>query len=326
MRYDIRFATALVLTTLFTWGHPRSYNVAARETAAPEEIPLWSGDAPRSHHETVVETRAERGDAQAPFGWVTGVSRPTLFVYLPAAEKRSGTGIVICPGGGYAGLAIDHEGHALAQWFADRGVAAAVLKYRCAPFKHPVPLGDAQRALRLMRSRAEPWHLQTDRIGLAGFSAGGHLASTAGTHSDDGDPDAEDPIDRASCRADFMVLGYPVISMEEGVGHRGSQKNLLGDSPSPEMIRELSNHLHVTAETGPTFLVHAADDNAVPAENSLLFYSALRKHKVPAELHIFEQGGHGFGMFRGDRPADYWPELLEGWLRGHGLIQRIPAH
>jgi len=204
-----------------------------------------------------------------------------------------------------------------------------VLKYRCGGgvHQHPVPLNDAQRALRIMRSRASEWKIDADKIGIAGFSAGGHLASSAGTRSVEGDTsvegdaDAEDPLERVSSRANFLVLIYPVISMQEGVTHAGSKKNLLGENPDDELVRSLSNELQVTAETGPTFLVNAYDDKAVPAENSLLFYQALRKHKVPAEMHLYEIGGHGFGMYRGDRTADRWPDLLEGWLQGRGLMK-----
>ena len=285
-----------------------------------EEIPLWSGVAPGSEGYELEETYEARGTDN---GWVTQVSRPTLTVYFPEEEKRVGTGVVICPGGGYSGMAIDKEGHTFAKWFAARGVVAGVLKYRCGgvPFEHPVPLCDAQRALRMIRTNASKWKLDPAKIGMAGFSAGGHLASTAGTRFVDGNADAADPIERVSSRADFLVLVYPVISMREGIAHQGSRNNLLGDQPADKLVRELSTDLHVSADTGPTFLVHASDDGAVPVENSLLFYRALRKHKVPAAMHIYETGGHGFGMYRGDRPADRWPELLGDWLKQRGLTR-----
>ncbi len=321
MQIRVLLAWFMVLS-VFLWGNASRQSFAA-ETQR-EEIPLWPGVAPGSEEFTGEEVHAKR---DGNIGWLTGVSRPTLTVYLPAAhegptQESLSAGVVICPGGGYFGLAIDHEGHALAQWFCDRGIAAGVLKYRCGGGVHqnPVPLSDAQRALRLMRSRAEAWKIDPDKIGVAGFSAGGHLASTAGTRYDEGDPNSEQPIERVSSRANFMVLAYPVITFREGVTHAGSKKNLLGESPAADLVQQFSNELQVTADTGPTFLVHACDDGAVPVENSRLFYQALRKYKIPVEMHLYETGGHGFGMYRRDQPADRWPDLLEGWLKVRGLI------
>lgn len=287
-----------------------------------EVINLWQGVAPGSESYAQEEKFDPRSRGEG-IGWVTGVSVPTIKVFQPASKQRHGTGVVICPGGGYGGLAIEHEGYKLAEWFADRGVVAAVLKYRHGGGKHqqPVPLNDAQRALRIMRSNAEKWQLEKNRIGIAGFSAGGHLASSAGTRSDDGDSASEDPIEQESCRADFVVLAYPVITMREDLTHKGSKNNLLGKSPTKKLVDEYSNELQVSANTGPTFITHAADDPAVPVENALLFYEALRKHKIPAELHIFATGGHGYGMFRRDQPADQWPNLLEDWLKVQQLIK-----
>ncbi len=290
---------------------------------SPEEVPLWPGVAPGSEEFTGKEVYDVRKHKGKDIGWLVGVSQPSLTLYFPKTQQNLSAGIVICPGGGYSGMAIDHEGHVFAKWLCERGIVAGVLKYRCggAPHQHPVPLSDAQRALRLMRSRAEAWKIDPEKIGVAGFSAGGHLASTAGTHFVDGNTSAEDPIARHSSRANFMVLGYPVISMQEGVTHGGSKKNLLGENPDHDLIQHLSNELQVTAETGPTFLFHAYDDDAVLVENSLLFYQALRKHKISVEMHLYENGGHGFGMYRGDRPVDRWPDLLEGWLKGRGLMK-----
>ena len=299
---------------------------ALAKDSVPEVISLWPGVAPGSEGFEGEEKLVERGDSQVANAWVESVVEPNITVYLPPADQRNGAAIVICPGGGYAGLAIDKEGHEIAEWFRQRGVVAGVLKYRNGGMQHqhPVPLNDAQRALRIVRSNAHQWQIESDRIGIMGFSAGGHLASTAGTHFDEGDPEAKEPLDRVSCRANFMVLVYPVISMEDDCTHRGSRKNLLGETPSAELIAELSNELQVTAETGPTFLAHAGDDKAVPVENSLQFYSALREHSVPAELHAFELGGHGFGMRAHDLPVGRWPELLEAWLAKHGFLE-LPA-
>ncbi len=294
---------------------------AAQELPSPEEIPLW-GVAPGSHNVAGVEIRKEGLDPNVPDAWVTGVTQPTLTVYQPLAKHRNGTAVVICPGGGYIGLAIDKEGHEIARWFRDRGVVAAVLKYRTAPMAS-FSLKDAQRALRIVRSRAEDWHVERNRIGIMGFSAGGHLASTAGTHDDQGDPAAKDPIDRESCHADFLVLAYPVISMrgELTLASSHSRESLLGESPSPEQIKQFSNERHVSKDTGPTFLVHTSEDKVVPVENSWEFYSALRKHNVLAELHIFERGAHGFGMRSQDLPVDSWPGLLEAWMKNRGLLR-----
>ena len=304
---------------------PTEPDVHSTDVPPTEIVPLWSGVAPGSEGFTGKEVYEKRENNGTDIGWLTGVSQPTLTLYVPDEQKRTGAGIVVCPGGGYYGLAIDHEGHAFAKWLCERGMVAGVLKYRHPAGKpehrHPVPLNDAQRAMRIMRSRAEQWKIDPDKIGIAGFSAGGHLASTAGTHVVEGDAAAEDLLERVSSRANFLVLIYPVISMQDGVTHQGSKKSLLGESPDEELVRSLSNELQVTAETGPTFLVNAYDDQAVPAENSLLFYQALRKHQVPAEMHLYETGGHGFGMYRGDCSADCWPDLLEQWLRGRGLLK-----
>jgi len=300
-----------------------SPRATAAEVGSVEEIALWPGVAPGSESFEAEEKRTERGDSKVPNASIVNVVQPNLTVYLPTAETRNGTAIVICPGGGYAGLAIDKEGHEIARWFCKRGVVAVVLKYRNGgkQHQHPVPLNDAQRALRIVRSNAKEWQIDPDRIGIMGFSAGGHLASTAGTHYDEGDSAATEPLDRLSCKPNFMVLVYPVISMEDDITHRGSRKNLLGDSPSAEMIAELSNHKRIDSETGPTFLVHTGDDKAVPVENSWRFYDALLKHKVSAELHVFERGGHGFGMRGHDQPVGRWPGLLEAWLSDHGLLK-----
>jgi acetyl esterase/lipase len=246
--------------------------------------------------------------------------RPSLTVYLPAAG-RTRTGVIVCPGGGYRNLAMDHEGHQVARWFNSLGVAAFVLQYRLGPkYHHPVQLGDAQRAIRTVRARAAEYGLDPARIGIMGFSAGGHLASTAATHFDSGNPKADDAIGRAGSRPDFAILGYPVISFTTEYTHRGSRQNLLGDNPAPELVKLLSNELQVTAQTPPTFLFHTNEDTGVPPENSVLFYLALRKHGVPAEMHIYEKGRHGVGLAPTDATLSTWPQRLADWLRGRGLL------
>jgi acetyl esterase/lipase len=239
---------------------------------------------------------------------------PTLTVFLPEPDKANGAAMVICPGGGYGGLA-QHEGKDYALWMNANGVSAFVLKYRLGShgYRHPIMLGDAARAVRLVRNRAAEWKLDTNRIGIIGSSAGGHLASTLLTHFDAGNPNATDPIDRESSRPAIGVLCYPVITMGDKT-HAGSRDNLLGKNPSPELIQELSNELHVTKDTPPCFLFHTVEDNAVPVENSLEFAAALRRAGVPFDLHIYQAGKHGGGL--GGVPySRYDPATLHPWTR-----------
>jgi len=249
--------------------------------------------------------------------------RPTLTPYLPAADKATGAAVVICPGGGYGHLADDHEGRQPAEWLNQRGIAAFVLRYRIAPrYNHPAPLQDAQRAVRMVRAGAKEYHVDPTRIGIWGFSAGGHLASSAGTHFDDGKADAEDVIERASCRPDFMILCYPVITMSEAYTHKGSRNNLLGKLPDAELVEYYCNEKRVTPRTPPTFLFHTGTDTAVVPENSVMFYQALRKANVPAELHIYEKGPHGVGLAQKDAVLSSWPDRLAAWLGVRGLLKK----
>ncbi len=248
--------------------------------------------------------------------------RPSLTVYLPKAAEAVPTGVVICPGGGYQALAMDHEGRQIAAWLNSLGVAALVLKYRLGPrYHHPIEMEDGQRAVRWARYHAADLGIDPHRLGVWGFSAGGHLASTLGTHFDAGHPDAPDPIDRVSCRPDFMILAYPVISLSPPYVHEGSLHNLLGDHPDPKSVQELSNELQVTPDTPPTFLFHTGSDSVVPVENSVLFFLALKKNRVPAEMHIFERGPHGVGLAPADATLSLWPTLLANWLRARGLLR-----
>ncbi|HWY85787.1 MAG TPA: alpha/beta hydrolase [Gemmataceae bacterium] len=245
---------------------------------------------------------------------------PTAKVYLPAKDKANGAAAVICPGGGYGGLA-DHEGLPIAAWLNKHGVAGIVLTYRLGPkYNHPIELHDAQRALRYTRAHATEWGIDAGRVGILGFSAGGHLASTAGTHFDRGLADAKDPVDKLSCRPDFMVLLYPVITLTDQYTHKGSRNNLLGKNPDPQLVESLSNDRQVTKDTPPTFLVHTSADTAVPPENSVLFYLALSKHKVPAEMHIYEKGRHGLGLGTADLPFASWPDRCIAWMQSRGLL------
>ena len=249
---------------------------------------------------------------------------PTLTAFLPEAGKANGAAMVICPGGGYGGLA-PHEGKGYALWFNEHGITAFVLKYRLgsAGYRHPVMLQDAARAVRTVRARADEWKLDPKRIGIIGSSAGGHLASTLLTHFDAGKSDAADPVERVSSRPDLGILCYPVISLGEFT-HQGSKNNLLGKDPSPELVRELSNELQVTKDTPPTFIWHTAEDKAVPVENALLFAGALRKAGVPFDLHIYERGNHGMGL--GSQPYGSgerhpWTRDCEFWLKGRGFVK-----
>lgn len=246
--------------------------------------------------------------------------KPTITVYLPDSAKATGTGVVIFPGGGYSHVAVDKEGTPVAEWFRERGVAAFVVRYRIAPYKHPAPLMDAQHAIRTVRAHAAEWGVKPDKIGTMGFSAGGHLTSCTGTMFDKGDSKAADPIDRQSCRPDFMVLCYPVISTTEPCTHQGSKRNLLGDNPDPKLVEQMSTEKRVTSETPPTFLWHTDADKGVPSENSVLFYLALRKNHVPAEIHIYEPGGHGMGLALTDPVVGQWSQQLEAWMKHCGLM------
>jgi acetyl esterase/lipase len=278
--------------------------VAARAGAEePKTELLWPQGAPGA-----------KGDKPA--------DRPTLTAYLPDPSKAVGTAVVVCPGGGYANLAVDHEGRQIAQWLNGIGVAGFVLEYRHRGrgYGHPAPLQDAQRAIRTVRAKAQQWHVSPRRIGIMGFSAGGHLASTAGTHFDQGNPQAADPIERVGCRPDFLILCYPVIAFDEPYTHRGSQDNLLGPKADAALARSLSNEKQVTAETPPTFLFHTDDDECVPVENSVRFYLALKAAGVPAEMHIYRSGRHGLGLAADAPGVREWPARLKEWMQGQGLL------
>jgi acetyl esterase/lipase len=254
-------------------------------------------------------------------GHIRDISRPTLAVYLPTKEKATGAAVVICPGGGYGINAYKHEGTDVAELLASRGVAAFILKYRLPNDKTMKdksfgPLQDAQQAIRTVRQRAKEWNIDPSKIGIAGFSAGGHLASTAGTHFQKSLIDNPENI---SVRPDFMILLYPVISFDDSIGHIGSRTNLLGKSPSAELIRLYSNELQVTKQTPPTFLMHAGDDKAVIVANSIRFYEALNDNDVPAEIFIFPKGGHGFGLINPTSP-DRWMDRCLDWMKSNGWL------
>jgi acetyl esterase/lipase len=258
---------------------------------------------------------------------ISNVQVPDIAVYLPSKRFASGQAVIVCPGGGYWILAYDLEGTDIARYLNSIGVAAAVLKYRLPtsgnwsqPFK--VPLQDAQRAVRLVRSNAAKWSIDTKKIGIMGFSAGGHLASTAGTHFDFGNPSSNDSVEWQSCRPDFMILIYPVISFVDSCAHRGSWEALLGKNPDGKLLTYFSNELQVRDDTPPAFLVHADDDTGVPAENAVMMYTALRKRKIPAELHILSEGGHGFGLAVNSAHVGSWTNSLRLWLNWLDINKR----
>lgn len=266
-------------------------------------LPLWSGAAPGA-----------QGTADADV--------PAITVFLPRSMAPGTPAMIVCPGGGYTNLAANHEGRQVANYLNSLGMAAFVLRYRLGPkYHHPVQLGDAQRAIRTVRATAAQWRIDPARIGIMGFSAGGHLSMTASTMFDAGNPDATDPIDRVSSRPDFAVLGYPVISMTAAWTHQGSKRSLLGDSPDPELASRLSGEKAVTKETPPTFIFQTNQDAAVPAENSVHYYLALRQAGVPAEMHVFERGPHGVGLANNDPALSAWSGLLANWLRLRGAIK-----
>lgn len=280
-------------------------------------MPLWPNTIPNQEptHEKEVVEHTEDGIV-----WITNVQEPTLEVYLPAKKNATGQAVVIFPGGGYHGLAYDWEGTDIAKTLTAKGIAGIVVKYRL-PWsksitqdKNVVPLQDAQRAIRLVKSKAAAWHISEDKVGIMGFSAGGHLASTLGTHYKDSVYEQLDEADNISARPNFMALIYPVITLGAQSTHMGSRVSLVGEDPSAEAVDYLSNEKHVDAETPPTFLLHAMDDEVVPVENTTLFFNALRAHDVAATMHVYPTGGHGFSLALTDGKLKGWMNLFFDWM------------
>jgi acetyl esterase/lipase len=287
------FALALLLP------HPTLH---AQQRTEPLNEPLWPAGAPGAVGEEAAD-------------------RPVFTAYRPAEGTANGTAVVVFPGGGYGRLALDHEGRQVAEWLTSLGVTAFVVQYRLGPrYRHPTMLTDAQRAVRTVRARAAEWGVHPTRVGVLGFSAGGHLASSAGTLFDGPRAGSRDPVDAVSARPDFMVLVYPVITMDDEHTHRGSRQNLLGPEPEPALRDRLSTEKQVRADTPPTFLVHTTDDAGVPVENSVLFYLAARRAGVPVEMHLFQTGPHGFGLAPTNPQLSRWPGLAAAWMARNGWI------
>lgn len=244
--------------------------------------------------------------------------KPAITVHLPAPEKANGTAVVICPGGGYGALMMSYEGHDIAKWLNQYGIAGIVLKYRISPYRHPAPMLDGQRAMRMARARAKEWNIDPKRIGIMGFSAGGHVAATVGTHFDAGDPKVADPIEQASSRPDFLVLVYPVITMSDKGGGI-CRETLLGKTPTAADIDLVSNEKQVTDQTPPAFLVHAKTDQLVPVLHSAMFYEALKAHQVPVEFLELPTGAHGLGCGKGELWAEWQAKCLE-WFKARRLV------
>lgn len=289
----------MIATTISTFGLAQPTTTASVSTTASVPMLLWPNGAPGAVGTADDDT-------------------PTLTAYLPASNPTK-TAVIVAPGGGYQHLSMTKEGSDIAAWLNAHGVAAFVLKYRLGPKYHnPIELGDAQRAIRSVRAEAARYGLASDHIGMWGFSAGGHLAASAGTMFDAGVASSTDPIDRQSSRPDFLILAYPVITMEAPYVHAGSKKYLLGDDPSPELVAQMSADQRVTRQTPPTFLFATTDDGTVPVMNSVLFYSALVKAGVPAEMHLFQHGAHGAGLAAANPMLSVWPDLVLKWMRERG--------
>lgn len=287
--------------------------------AQSKVIDLWEGKIPGSKPDGNYKQTVDSADNWIKMRFVTN---PTLDMYPAPTEKATGTAVIICPGGAYWGLAIEHEGSQIAKWLNSLGITAFVLKYRLPDSnimenKSIGPMQDGQQAIRIVRSHAKEWGINPDKIGIMGFSAGGHLASTLSTHFNE---KVYKPALSTSARPDFSLLIYPVISMDSSITHWGSRVNLLGGTPSPELVKHFSNELQVNEQTPPAFLALSIDDNVVPVQNSILYAMALKKYKIPCELHLYQSGGHGYGLGRSVNTESSWPEACRKWLESRGFL------
>jgi acetyl esterase/lipase len=299
----------------------------APATVAPAVLPLWPEGVAAAVRPDAPAARGDLGPERVDAnGAISNVSVPTLTVVPPAVDRPNGTAVILCPGGGYTYLSWQREGLQYAAWLSTLGITTFILKSRLKEWGHPAPLQDVLRAVRLVRSRAAEFGVDPKRIGVMGSSAGGHLAASASTLWDHPDGRTGAALDRSvSARPDFAVLVYPVITMMDPAAHAGSRQALLGTSPGPELLTRMSVERQVTAATPPTLLLHTQGDKAVPPDNSLLYFQALTRAGVPAELYVFEQGGHGIGMRDGLGNGSNWPKRAQEWLRQRGLLTKEPA-
>jgi acetyl esterase/lipase len=304
-----KFALTLIIATLF----------ATNSFSQNPVLTVWPNGVPGSvKNDTYSEKATEANGIANRYEKVTD---PTLTVFLPSADKATGTAVLICPGGGYGVLAFDHEGYAIARWLNENGIAGIILKYRLPSDlimkdKSVGPLQDAQEAIRILRRNREHWKINPNKIGVIGFSAGGHLASTLSTHYAD---KVYESNDTTSARPDFSLLIYPVITFDASFTHAGSRKNLIGDNPSEDAVKKFSNELQINGKTPPAFLIHSSDDKTVPVKNSLVYYENLVKNNIPAEMHIFQKGGHGYGLSVGRGTQSAWPDLCIRWMKENGF-------
>lgn len=304
MRKKHILSISLILLSMFQILNSQSFNV---ELYPEGKIPNFQATDEVEKRDTTEIVRIGK------------VQTPDIQVFLPSKRMATGDAVIICPGGGYWILAYDLEGEDIAKFLNSKGIAAIVLKYRLPTSEsqiipHKSPLMDAQRAMRLVRYKAEDWNINPGKIGIMGFSAGGHLASTLSTHFDMGNAEASDPIERVSCRPDFSVLMYPVISFIADYSHTGSCRALLGEDPDPELVKYYSNELQVNENTPPAILILASDDTTVPVDNSISYYKALLKHGVSAEMHLYAYGNHGFGLARKRGYLSSWTDRCSDWI------------
>lgn len=297
-----------------SWILALLFMAANSALAQSSVIPVWPDGVPNA--------RPQAGPERVDGERISNVSQPTLAVYPAALDRPTGTAVIICPGGGYQFLSNTREGQQYAQWLSTLGITAFVLKYRLADFGHPAPLQDVLHAIRLVRSQAAKYGIAPDRIGVMGSSAGGHLAASASTLFNHPAGKAGDALDAVSARPDFAILMYPVITMEAPTAHAGSREALIGLKPAPALVQLMSVEKQVSAATPPTLLIHSQDDGLVPVDNSILYFQALTRAKVPAEMLIFEHGGHGMAMRTGNGTASNWTRRAEDWLRDRKLISQ----
>lgn len=310
----MNYKTAIIIFTCFV--------ISASLSGQSKVIYLWNGKVPGA-----IQNDNFKQNIDTAAGWVDkhSITDPYLDMYPAPKEKANCTAVVICPGGAYWGMAVKHEGEQVAKWLNSLGITAFVLKYRLPDDsimenKSIGPLQDGQRAIRIVRSHAKEWGINSNKIGIMGFSAGGHLASTVSTHFNENVYKGEDST---SARPDFSLLIYPVISMDTTITHWGSRENLLGKNPSPELVKHFSNELQVNEQTPSAFMALSFDDNAVPIQNSIVYALALQKNKIPCELHLYQSGGHGYGLGNSVNTEGTWPEACRKWLGARGFLPGI---